>query len=113
MTYGYEKYFATSAASQTPINILRRYLMLFDTGNTGRTFAEAEATMEMALSTELLRLDFHVLEDGNSGCLLHQGAKVSDIYACTDRETVRDLAYEHLKVKHFAQYEKLKQGVLR
>jgi hypothetical protein len=87
--------------------------MLFDTGNTGRTFAEAEATMEMALSTELLRLDFHVLEDGNSGCLLHQGAKVSDIYACTDRETVRDLAYEHLKVKHFAQYEKLKQGVLR
>jgi hypothetical protein len=86
--------------------------MLFDTGNTQRTYAEAEATMEMALSPELLRLDFHVLEDGNSGCLLHQGAKVSDIYACTDRETVRNIAYEHLRVCHHEQYGLLRQGVI-
>jgi hypothetical protein len=85
--------------------------MLFDTGNTQRTYAEAEATMEMALSPELLRLDFHVLEDTPS-ILLHQGEKVELVYPCTDRETVREMCYEHLKVKHFAQYGILRQGVI-
>lgn len=86
---------------------------MFDTGNNQRTYPEAEAGLEPTLSPELIRLHFGIVEDDHTVILCHDGDKVAFFTIYTDRQTLRESCYEHLKENHHADYTALKSGVIK